>query len=98
MKRNAKVYVAARNEQKATAVVEDLQKETGKTALFLKLELSDLGSVYEAAEEFKGCAALFLLAGQTTPFSTRSVAKKNAWISYTTTRRSRCLYTQSVPF
>ncbi|KAH6910230.1 hypothetical protein BKA70DRAFT_1272540 [Coprinopsis sp. MPI-PUGE-AT-0042] len=50
--KDARVYMACRSEEKAKAVIEELAKETGKTALFLKLELSDLGSVERAAEDF----------------------------------------------
>lgn len=53
MERGAKVYILARSEQKAKTCIEELQKETGKTALFIKIELADLKSVHEAAEEFK---------------------------------------------
>jgi hypothetical protein len=44
--------MACRSEAKAKAAIEELSKETGKTALFLKLELSDLDSVEQAAEGF----------------------------------------------
>ncbi|KAF9559167.1 NAD(P)-binding protein [Agrocybe pediades] len=50
---NAKVYIAARNEEKAERAIAELKKETGNAdAHFLKLDLSDLGSVKRAAEEF----------------------------------------------
>ncbi|KZV62189.1 NAD(P)-binding protein [Peniophora sp. CONT] len=52
LQRNAKVYLAARSESKATAAIEELEKETGKTAIFLKLDLSDLTAVRCAADEF----------------------------------------------
>lgn len=52
MVKDARVYMACRSEEKAKAVIDELAKETGKTALFLKLELSDLGSVERAAEDF----------------------------------------------
>ncbi|KAG6890603.1 hypothetical protein C0995_006579 [Termitomyces sp. Mi166 len=49
---NAKVYLAARNSDKAKAAIEDLRAQMGKDALFLKLDLADLRSVKAAAEEF----------------------------------------------
>lgn len=50
---NAKVYVASRSEEKARAAIKDLKEQTGKEALFLKLDLGDLRSVRAAAEQFK---------------------------------------------
>ena len=44
--------MACRTEAKAKTVIDELATETGKTALFLKLELADLGSVEHAVEEF----------------------------------------------
>ncbi|TEB20909.1 NAD(P)-binding protein [Coprinellus micaceus] len=49
---NAKVYVAARNQSKAQEAIEELRKETGKEAIFLKLDLGDLNSIKASAEEF----------------------------------------------
>ena len=50
--KNAKVYLATRNEDRAKAAIEDLKQTTGKEAIFLKLDLSSLGSIKAAAEEF----------------------------------------------
>jgi len=50
------VYIAARNEDRAKAAIEDLNQTTGKEAIFLKLDLSSLGSIKAAAEEFLGWA------------------------------------------
>jgi retinol dehydrogenase 12 len=49
---NAKVYIAGRNAKKVHEAITDLKEETGKEALFLQLDLSDLQSVKECAEEF----------------------------------------------
>jgi len=49
---DAKVYVAARSEEKAHRAIQDLLEATGKEAHFLKLDLSDLQSIKAAAEEF----------------------------------------------
>ena len=51
--KNAKVYMAARSQQKAERAIQELREETGKEALFLHLDLGDLNSVKKAAEEFK---------------------------------------------
>jgi NAD(P)-dependent dehydrogenase (short-subunit alcohol dehydrogenase family) len=49
----AKVVLACRNEQKATPVIEDIKSETGNQAIeFLRLDLADLASVRESANEF----------------------------------------------
>ncbi|KAI0631524.1 NAD-P-binding protein [Trametes polyzona] len=49
---NAKVYIAGRSPQRVADAIEDLRKETGKTALFLQLDLADLQSIKKAASEF----------------------------------------------
>jgi len=49
---NAKVYLAARSAQKATEAITELKNETGKEALFLQLDLSDLHAVRKSAQEF----------------------------------------------
>ncbi|GJJ12869.1 hypothetical protein Clacol_007115 [Clathrus columnatus] len=50
---NATVYLACRDSKKTTSVIEKLKQETGKTAIFLELDLASLGSVKNAAEIFK---------------------------------------------
>jgi len=49
---NAKVYMACRNPAKMRQAIEDLEKETGKEAFPLQLDLADLKSVKTSAEEF----------------------------------------------
>ncbi|KAH9859052.1 NAD-P-binding protein [Lenzites betulinus] len=51
--KNAKVYMASRSQEKSERTIEELREETGKTALFLKLDLGDLDAVKKAAEEFE---------------------------------------------
>jgi retinol dehydrogenase 12 len=46
------VYVAARSQEKAENAIQDLKTQTGKDAIWLKLDLGDLKSVKSAAEEF----------------------------------------------
>jgi retinol dehydrogenase 12 len=46
------VYIAVRNEEKANAAIKELKEQTGKEAIFLKLDLADLKSVKASAEEF----------------------------------------------
>lgn len=52
LNKNAKVYIAARSPEKAAQAIQDLKNETGKEALFLKLDLADLSSIKVAAEEY----------------------------------------------
>jgi retinol dehydrogenase-12 len=55
LSKGAKVYIAARSEEKSRKAIEELRQETGKkSVLFLKLDLSDLVSIKSAAEEFIG--------------------------------------------
>ncbi|KAA1472590.1 NAD-P-binding protein [Dentipellis sp. KUC8613] len=50
---NAKVYAAARSEEKGNAAVAELKSSTGKNEIyFLRLDLADLTSVHKAADEF----------------------------------------------
>ena len=49
---NAKVYLAARDAQKADEAIAELMNETGKEAIFLQLDLSDILAVRRSAQEF----------------------------------------------
>ena len=49
---NAKVYLAARSATKANAAIAELKDETGKEAIFLQLDLSDMLSVRKSVGEF----------------------------------------------
>ncbi|CAE6456744.1 unnamed protein product [Rhizoctonia solani] len=54
LNRGAKVYMTARDREKAEKAIEDLRTETsGKSPIFLELDLADLGSVRRAVEEYK---------------------------------------------
>jgi retinol dehydrogenase 12 len=55
LEHDAKVYLAARSKDKAEAAVSKLKEETGKTAIFLNLDLASIQKVKAAAEEFKRC-------------------------------------------
>lgn len=51
--KDAQVYVAGRSEQKAKEAIKKLMEETRKeNVFFLKLDLADLRSVRDAADEF----------------------------------------------
>ncbi|EIW74073.1 NAD(P)-binding protein [Coniophora puteana RWD-64-598 SS2] len=50
--KNAKVYIASRDEAKAKRAIEELKGVTGKEALFLRLDLANLRKVKTSAEEF----------------------------------------------
>ncbi|PCH41871.1 NAD(P)-binding protein [Wolfiporia cocos MD-104 SS10] len=52
LEHNAKVYMASRSKDKAEAAIRELKEQTGKEAIFLELDLSNLVSVRKAAEEF----------------------------------------------
>ncbi|THH11753.1 hypothetical protein EW146_g7938 [Bondarzewia mesenterica] len=55
LSRNAKVYMAARDETKVDVAIDQLKESLGRQATrlsFLKLDLADLRSVRRAAEEF----------------------------------------------
>ncbi|KAH8981078.1 NAD(P)-binding protein [Lactarius akahatsu] len=49
---NAKVYLAARSAQRANEAIAELKNETGKQAIFLQLDLSDISAVRKSAQEF----------------------------------------------
>lgn len=49
---NAKVYIACRSQEKAEAAIKDLKEQTGKEAIFLKVDLADLPVIKVGAEEF----------------------------------------------
>jgi retinol dehydrogenase-12 len=57
--RNAKVYIAARSQEKTEAAIKDLKDQTGKEAIWLKLDLSDLNAVKASAEEFLRCVTSY---------------------------------------
>jgi retinol dehydrogenase-12 len=50
--RNAKVYMACRSKERADNAILELEKITGKKALFLPLDLASLKSVKEAVTLF----------------------------------------------
>lgn len=51
--RNAKVYLAARSEERARTAIDDICQSTGKSSIhFLKIDLADLASVRKAAEQY----------------------------------------------
>jgi retinol dehydrogenase-12 len=52
LSRNAKVYLACRNQQKAEEAIRELKSLTSNEGHFLKLDLSDLKAIKAAAEEF----------------------------------------------
>ncbi|KAJ7504325.1 hypothetical protein B0H11DRAFT_2349868, partial [Mycena galericulata] len=49
---NAKVYMASRSQSKAEAAIKELKEQTGKEALFLRLDLGDLKTIKTSAAEF----------------------------------------------
>lgn len=52
LRKNARVYLAARSETRAKAAIAELVVETGKEAIWLELDLSSFQSIEKAATEF----------------------------------------------
>ncbi|KAI5888316.1 NAD(P)-binding protein [Schizophyllum commune H4-8] len=52
LQRNATVYMLCRNKESTEAVIKEFKELTGKEARFIHLDLADLKSVKECAEEF----------------------------------------------
>jgi len=52
LEKNAKVYLAARSQDRAEAAIKELKESTGKEAIWLQLDLADLASVRKAANSF----------------------------------------------
>ncbi|KAG9018075.1 hypothetical protein FRB90_012371 [Tulasnella sp. 427] len=67
LKKNAKVYLAARSQERGEAAIAELQSATGKIAHFLELDLASLDKTTMSAKEFmskeKGLHILFNNAG-----------------------------------
>ncbi|KAJ3520229.1 hypothetical protein NM688_g9192 [Phlebia brevispora] len=53
LEHNAKVYMAGRNMQRMEDAVSDIERDTGKRANILQVDLANLKSIKHAAEEFK---------------------------------------------
>ncbi|CAE6405804.1 unnamed protein product [Rhizoctonia solani] len=54
LNKGAKVYMTARDREKAEKAIEELKAETsGRSPIVIELDLADLGSVRRAAEEYK---------------------------------------------
>ncbi|KAG8943036.1 hypothetical protein FRC04_003247 [Tulasnella sp. 424] len=52
LKKNAKVYLAARSKERGEAAIKELQAVTGKSAQFLELDLANLDKITASAKEF----------------------------------------------
>ncbi|KIM25453.1 hypothetical protein M408DRAFT_331200 [Serendipita vermifera MAFF 305830] len=52
LRKNAKVYVGARDSDKSRDAIKRLREETGKDPILISLDLSDLHQVRKAAEQF----------------------------------------------
>jgi retinol dehydrogenase-12 len=53
LSKGAKVYIAARSQEKSQKAIDELKQETGKESVFfLKLDLTDLVAIKVAAEAF----------------------------------------------
>ena len=56
--------MASRSKERAEAAIKELQQQTGKEAIFLELDLSNLASVRKAAEEFLRYELFALMQGR----------------------------------
>jgi retinol dehydrogenase-12 len=55
LSKGAKVYIAARSQEKSQKAIDELKKVTGnESVFFLKLDLTDLVAIKAAAGEFIG--------------------------------------------
>jgi NAD(P)-dependent dehydrogenase (short-subunit alcohol dehydrogenase family) len=90
---NAKVYLAARNAQKADEAIAELKNETGKEAIFLQLDLADIPAIRRSAQEFLSyvCHLLSLYL---------SHAISGMRVNYTSllTTRESCVVAEGVAF
>ncbi|KAF5377140.1 hypothetical protein D9757_008776 [Collybiopsis confluens] len=52
LRHNAKVYIAARSQERSEIAIKELKEKTGKEAVFLKLDLNDLATIRATVDEF----------------------------------------------
>jgi len=53
LSKNARVYIAGRDENRAQKTIDELKEKTGKQSIFfLRLDLADLPSIKTSVEEF----------------------------------------------
>lgn len=83
---NAKVYIAARSAEKAAQAIADLKTETNREAIFLKLDLGDLKSVKEAAQEFNRFVIPLSCLGAATDCHYAIAARSRSFTSCSTMR------------
>ncbi|KIM19728.1 hypothetical protein M408DRAFT_30977 [Serendipita vermifera MAFF 305830] len=70
LRKNAKVYIGARDSGKSRDAIRQLKEETGKEATLIPLDLSDLRQVRKAAEDFLSITTTIpLLRSQYIPIS-----------------------------
>ena len=86
MTHDAKVYLAARSEERAKAAIAELKAETDKEAEFLKLDLSSFESIEAAAKEFTRYLVLFRMSLRDWLLMIFLTAKKVDWTGCITTR------------
>ena len=55
--------MASRDEGRARQAIEELKSATGKEAIFLQLDLSDLTAVRKSAEEFLAYVTIYRIFG-----------------------------------
>ncbi|KAG9046314.1 hypothetical protein FS837_004628 [Tulasnella sp. UAMH 9824] len=77
LNKNAKVYMASRSKSRAEQAIADLKQETGKEAIFLELDLANLGKITKAAKEFIRCVFISLRSSSGPSF-TSILSKESA--------------------
>ena len=92
---NAKVYLAARSTQKANDAIAELKNETGKEAIFLQLDLSDILAVRRSAQEFLSYVVHVSFSSRLTRRHAFTGRKVNC-TSLSTTRESRVVLLEAV--
>lgn len=82
---NARVYLAARSRSKAMDAIGELERETGRVAEFLELDLGTLEKVKESAEVFKRCVYVLFLP-ISSEFDAVDAGARRGLTSYSSTR------------
>lgn len=80
--------MASRSKEKADAAIKELQQQTGKEAIFLELDLSNLASVRKAAEEYLRYGILTTMHDRNEVSRQRFAARRVYYMSCSITRAS----------
>lgn len=95
LQHNGKVYIAARDQVKGEAAIQELKSTIGKEAVFLKLDLGNLKAVKKAAEEF---LRFNLSAHEGVLHGNFATARRLGWMSSSTMRQYNQPFTDTPPY